>query len=161
MENKFQNLLASDLFKEEHFVAEVQAKLAELMDSKGFSRAELARKLGVSRARVTQIFSDDAKNLTLRLLVRSYLALDEVPIVLSKSEYAVLCVANGSSRDARANRDCGDNELGAALIAKLLESAGVDGIEPERSARRLDASKIWAELGSNVIPLRGKAARYG
>lgn len=87
MNDVFQNLLDGPEFAEEYFVAEVQTQLSELMDRVGVTRAELARKLGVSRARVTQIFSDDAKNLTLRLLFRTYAALGEEPLVVQRSVY--------------------------------------------------------------------------
>ena len=61
MGNKFQKVFESEEFREEFFVAKAQAELAALLDERGISRAELARKLNVSRARVTQIFSDEAR----------------------------------------------------------------------------------------------------
>jgi transcriptional regulator with XRE-family HTH domain len=75
MNNPFGEILGSDEFREELFIAETQARLSQMLDDKGVSRAELARKLSVSRARVTQIFADDANNLTLKLLARSLLPL--------------------------------------------------------------------------------------
>jgi transcriptional regulator with XRE-family HTH domain len=69
---------------EEGFVVEVQSFLQELMSARGMTRAELARAMGVSRARVTQIFSDECTNLTIRLLARAVHALGEVPNVDSE-----------------------------------------------------------------------------
>jgi transcriptional regulator with XRE-family HTH domain len=66
---------------EEGFVVDVQSFLAELMDARGVSRADLARAMGVSRGRVSQIFSDECTNLTVRLLARAVHALGEVPSI--------------------------------------------------------------------------------
>lgn len=65
------------VFAEEAAVVEVQSLLHQLMENKGWSRADLARAMNVSRARVTQIFSDECKNLTVRLLARAMTALEE------------------------------------------------------------------------------------
>ena len=67
------------IFAEEDFVVEAQIFLHQIMEKKGLTRADLARAMGVSRARVTQIFSDDCKNFTVRLLARAAHALGEVP----------------------------------------------------------------------------------
>jgi transcriptional regulator with XRE-family HTH domain len=72
------------VFAEEDFVVEAQTFLHSLMEEKGFSRADLARAMGVSRARVTQIFSDECKNFTVRLLARAVHALGEIPIMALK-----------------------------------------------------------------------------
>lgn len=87
MANIFSEVIGSELFREEYFVSEIQARLSSIMEDKGISRAELARKLGVSRARVTQIFSDDANNFTIRLMFNVFSALEEEPIILTKQEY--------------------------------------------------------------------------
>lgn len=62
---------------EENFVADAQLLLHEVMLAKGISRTELAGRLGVSRARITQLFSSECKNFTVRLLARAMHALDE------------------------------------------------------------------------------------
>ena len=67
------------VFAEEDFVVESQIFLHQLMEEKGFSRADLARAMGVTRARVSQIFSDECKNFTVRLLARAVHALGEMP----------------------------------------------------------------------------------
>lgn len=69
---------------EEGFVVDVQVFLHEMMVEKQVSRAELARLMGVSRSRITQIFSDDCKNLTIRLLAKAAHALGEVPMIESE-----------------------------------------------------------------------------
>jgi transcriptional regulator with XRE-family HTH domain len=67
------------IFAEEAFVVDAQILLNQIMKEKGFSRADLARSMNVSRARITQIFSDECKNFTVRLLARAMFALGEAP----------------------------------------------------------------------------------
>ena len=159
MGNLFKDRIDSDEFREEYFVAEAQARLDNLLDEKGVTRAELARKLDVSRARVSQIFSDDANNLTLRLLARSFLALGEQPMILTKSEFERLqkgtevSAVAGRVHTARATPN--QEVLTATLIAELLRSAVVNhSSDQEKTGRRNGNVRNWAENGSNVIPLR-------
>lgn len=69
-------------YAEEAFVVDVQSFLHQLMVEKGFNRSQLAEAMGVSRARVTQIFSDECKNFTVRLLARAVHALGENPEIV-------------------------------------------------------------------------------
>jgi len=71
-------------YAEEAFVVDVQSFLHQLMVEKGFSRSQLAEAMGVSRARITQIFSDECKNFTVRLLARAVHALGEYPEITSE-----------------------------------------------------------------------------
>lgn len=157
----FAKLLASDQFKEEFLVAEAQARLSQLLDDKGVCRAELARRLNVTRARVTQIFSDEAKNLTFRLLIRSYLALGEEPVIVPRSEYDALKAKRSETQaneKSSTPQDAVDG-MAEAVIAKLLRATiGERQVESERLKRNDDA-KEWASAGSNVIALRERA--YG
>lgn len=72
------------IFAEEAFVVDVQILLNRIMKEKDFSRADLARAMNVSRARITQIFSDDCKNFTVRLLARAMHAMEETPELICK-----------------------------------------------------------------------------
>jgi transcriptional regulator with XRE-family HTH domain len=65
------------IFAEEALVVDAQIFLHTLMEEKGISRADLARAMGVSRARITQMFSDECKNFTIRLFARAAFALGE------------------------------------------------------------------------------------
>lgn len=65
------------LFAQEEFVADIQALLHDMMERKCVSRAELAKRLGVSKPRVTQFFAGDGSNLTARTIARVFHALDE------------------------------------------------------------------------------------
>lgn len=156
--NIFGHLLASDEFKEESFVAETQAQLSRLLDDKGVSRAELARRLNVSRARITQIFSDEAQNLTLRLLVRSYLALGEEPVVLSRSEYEQLQCAAENVAVQKVESGSSVDGIAEALIAKLLQANIGEGLEvADRFSKVSAKTEDWVSAGSNVVPLRRAA----
>jgi transcriptional regulator with XRE-family HTH domain len=68
----------------EGFMVDVQVYLNEIMEKKKISRAELARRMGVSRARVSQMFSDDS-NVTVRQLARAAYHLGEEPRVESET----------------------------------------------------------------------------
>ncbi len=62
---------------EETLIADVQVAVHNLMLDRSLSRADLARALGVSQARVAQMFSDSAPNLTLRTLARVFRVLGQ------------------------------------------------------------------------------------
>ena len=62
---------------EEELIVDVQVAIHSLMLDRGLSRADLARELGVSQARVSQMFSDDAKNLTLRTVAKIFRVLGQ------------------------------------------------------------------------------------
>lgn len=68
----------------EGFIVDVQVYLNEIMEKKKISRAELSRRMGVSRARVSQMFSDDS-NVTVRQLARAAYHLGEEPRVESET----------------------------------------------------------------------------
>jgi transcriptional regulator with XRE-family HTH domain len=71
------------VFAEEAAVVDAQTLLHSVMERKGVSRADLARAMNVSRPRVTQIFSDECSNLTIRLLARALCALGEDLVLLT------------------------------------------------------------------------------
>lgn len=64
-------------FAEEALIADVQVVIHNLMLDRNVSRADLARALNVSDARVSQMFSDTAPNLTLRTIARIFHVLGE------------------------------------------------------------------------------------
>jgi transcriptional regulator with XRE-family HTH domain len=158
MNNPFGEILGSDEFREELFIAETQARLSQMLDDKGVSRAELARKLSVSRARVTQIFADDANNLTLKLLARSFIALDEEPLIISKREYEELKAAAAHREVTKAAKREPYRQIDAALIAELLRAhQAFEKSEPEKQPRRAEHTRDWASAGPNIIPFREAA----
>lgn len=118
---------------EEGFVVEVQSFLQELMNAEGVTRAELARRMGVSRARVTQIFSDECKNLTVRLLAKAAHALGQEPSIESEL-----------TRRLRAGRDDEDREAQISaspnVVALWQDTTGTSmaDVECTGSDERLD-----------------------
>jgi transcriptional regulator with XRE-family HTH domain len=80
MNDRVQRLEASTDFAEEMLVAEIQSVLEELLEQKGYSRTDLAKRMGVTKARVTQIFSD-TQNFTVRLIARAFHALGEKVVI--------------------------------------------------------------------------------
>lgn len=104
VENRTARTLSS---VEEGFVVDVQSFLQELMDARQMSRADLARAMGVSRGRITQIFSDECKNLTIRLLARAVHALGDEPEIDSSTTREI---REGRQRVRRAElMDAADN----------------------------------------------------
>ncbi|WP_397586697.1 helix-turn-helix domain-containing protein [Sphingobium fuliginis] len=90
----------SAIFAEEGFVVDAQIFLNELMLEKHISRADLAKAMGVSRARITQIFSDECKNFTVRLLARAIHALGEEAFITHRRAFEAL--RNASREEAPA-----------------------------------------------------------
>lgn len=84
---------------EEGFVVDVQSFVQELMDARKMSRADLARAMGVSRGRITQIFSDECKNLTVRLLARAVHALGDEPEIDSRTTREIREKRQSTRRD--------------------------------------------------------------
>lgn len=72
------------IFAEEAFVVEVQSLIQELMDERGINRSQLADILGVSKARVSQIFSDNG-NVTVKTLAGAAHALGDKLVITSEN----------------------------------------------------------------------------
>lgn len=66
-----------EVFSVEALVFSVQVALQKAMAEKGVSNKELASRLGMSPARVSQIFSEKGPNLTLNTIARVAYALEE------------------------------------------------------------------------------------
>ncbi len=71
---------------QEMFVVQAQVTINRLMREHDVSQAELARRLGVSEARVSSMFSND-KNFTLRTIGRIIHALGEEAMLVTTREY--------------------------------------------------------------------------
>ena len=67
----------TSVYAEEALVVDLQSLLHTVMIEKGMSRSQLAQAMGVSKARITQLFSDDTGNFTVRVLARALHALGE------------------------------------------------------------------------------------
>lgn len=88
---------------EESLIADVQVVIHNLMLERRISRADLARALGVSDARVSQMFSDAAPNLTLRTIARVFRVLGEECRFTSDRWEEILGVARESEEAANSS----------------------------------------------------------
>lgn len=58
------------LLAEEEFIADAQMYLLNLMGKQGISKADLARKLGISKSAVSQMFGNEPTNFSMRKFAR-------------------------------------------------------------------------------------------
>ena len=75
-----------EAFAIESLVFSVQVALQRAMSKHGVTNKELAHRLGMSPARVSQVFSSNGPNLTLKTIARIQHALGEDFELVSKSE---------------------------------------------------------------------------
>jgi transcriptional regulator with XRE-family HTH domain len=127
---------------EESFVVDVQSYLQELMNLRGVNRSELAGAMGVSRGRISQIFSDECTNLTVRLLARAAHALGEEPQISSTS-VDTLRGRRHAARRSEAIQLC-DNVVPLGHSAWIDESKIDEDVTVEDTTRRA-ATKFMAE----------------
>jgi antitoxin component HigA of HigAB toxin-antitoxin module len=90
----------------EAFVADTQFRLHQLMKAKGVSRAELAERLGVSKARVSAMFGGNT-NLTLQTIGHVLHALGERGVLSSPTIDARLRELKAEVAAAAAEQDTG------------------------------------------------------
>lgn len=85
---------------EERALLAAQKAMQRLVNAQGLRYRDLARRLGVSEARVSQLFGDDASNLTMRTLAKVFHTFGEELVITSKSEFErALSDAKGSALD--------------------------------------------------------------
>lgn len=101
---------------EEDFVIDAQFLLQDLMSNHNITRADLARKAGVSKARLTHLFKPDA-NPTLRTLARLFYALGEKPVVSSASRQ----INKGAEAVAKTWVDC-DTDKDASSVSRKSQT---------------------------------------
>ena len=115
---------------EEALVVDAQIFLQRIMNEKNVSRTELAERMGVTKARISQIFSDECKNFTIRLLARAAAALGEEVEVGSRLTKA---------QDAQRERKRATDLVRACTNATLLwvdegeDDGHVDALSDEQS----------------------------
>jgi transcriptional regulator with XRE-family HTH domain len=78
------------LVAENRFVTDVQLVIERAMDERGISQADLARVLDVSEARISQILSDNGKNMQARTIARIAHALALIPSIQMVEKAAYL-----------------------------------------------------------------------
>lgn len=103
------------IFAEEGFIADVQVAIESLLADKDMNRADLARALKVSQARVSQMFGDEANNLTLRTLARIFHVLREELRITSPRLDELLYSSN--ELDEIAKRDWSTENIAKVMAA--------------------------------------------
>ena len=89
---------------EADLILAVQTEIQTLLNGKGLRARDLAKRLGVTEARVSQMFGDQAKNLTLRTIARIFHHLGETAYITTHEAYArAIATARGDDahRDER------------------------------------------------------------
>lgn len=129
---------SGNLFAEERLIADVQYRIQKLMNLKGTTRAELARRLDVSEARVSQIFSQSPRNLTLRTVADIFNVLGEE------------CKLTSPSLD-RAERE----GRGADVENRSTQPAYLqgEGAQPRVARRRAENRELEAWLSASKSQL--------
>ncbi|MDM7927558.1 MAG: helix-turn-helix transcriptional regulator [Blastomonas fulva] len=72
---------------EADFILAVQSAIQKLLNNKGLRARDLSKRLQVTEARISQMFGDQAKNLTLRTIARVFYHLDETPLICTIREF--------------------------------------------------------------------------
>lgn len=99
---------------EESFIVDVQINIQWLLNDKGMTQADLARALNVSEARVSRLFGDDARNLTLRTIARIFKVMGERCRVTSpRLEELIAQALKGPSRGK-------DSEVSVSRVMSVL-----------------------------------------
>ena len=113
---------------EENFLIDMQFLLQKVLTDKGLTRSELAKKLGISKARLSQIFAAEA-NPTVRSFARYFHALGAGLAVSVKKEADQNVPSLSNASDWRFETDdsaLGGRKRGAAsddrLVAVLKEA---------------------------------------
>jgi DNA-binding Xre family transcriptional regulator len=69
------------------FVLKTQSEIQKILNKKGLRPRDLAKRLNVTEARVSQMFGDHAKNLTLKTIARIYHQLGETAYITTIEEF--------------------------------------------------------------------------
>jgi transcriptional regulator with XRE-family HTH domain len=140
---------------EERYLLATQRAMQRLMTAKGLRYRDLARRLGVSEARVSHIFGDDATNLTIRTVARVFHCLEEQPLIFSSSDHArSLAEARGANPPSLATWT-----VSAAADCFWVDPSAetVDGVTLPKDNGRPATTREWA-LAEDAAERRGRAA---
>jgi hypothetical protein len=159
-ENELAHIEQSVEYAEERLVADAQSMIVDAMARARVTKAELARMLDVSRPRVTQMLSDDCKNLTLKLLARTCFALD-VPVKLIRADEVVArktdmgwCIGTPWNDEVwHTSLPANQNDKG--LVKRLAQAEPAQTLQPRG---HLDEATLASLMADAVEPRRKVAA---
>lgn len=133
---------ADDRLFEEEFLLACQCEIQRLLNDKQLRYRDLAKRLKVSEARVSQMLGDEAANLTIRTVARIFERLGEAPVLITRREYDRLS-AGRERWDGPAERAwtmvAGDVSRFAVACVQLVDEG--DGHTPADG--RLSRSSDW------------------
>ena len=113
---------------EERFLLAAQVEIQRLLNEKGLRYKDLAHRLGVSEARVSQLFGDDANNLTIRTIAKIFHKLGETPkLMTERALHKRLSEASGEAVPSggwivTASAEAFDVGMGPEFVQALDES---------------------------------------
>ncbi|MEA3015201.1 MAG: hypothetical protein QOD42_3746 [Sphingomonadales bacterium] len=128
---------------EERFLLMAQTEMQRLLNDKELRYRDLSKRLGVSEARVSQMFGDDAANLTLRTIARVFHKLDHRPLLMCADEFERrLAEARGTSAGlARAWTFSGAaDDLSVGACTEVVPKSEA----PKHFSRSITSTKEWA-----------------
>ncbi len=118
------------ILAQERLVVDVQVAIQQLLVKRGLRQGDLAALLGVSPARVSQMFGDEARNLTLRTLGRIFHVLGTRCVVREADDAAAV---EGEMPDAapagfvETDVDVSEGKVAPADIADFVRAAASRG----------------------------------
>lgn len=92
-------------YLEEGFIGDIQIEITRMLSEKRVSRSELARRLKISPAAVSQMLGDGGANLTSRTIARAYIALGEEAAICTKRELKKLREVSDANIRTHTSRD--------------------------------------------------------
>jgi DNA-binding Xre family transcriptional regulator len=128
---------------EERFLLQTQSAIQKLLNDKDIKYRDLANRLKVSEARISQMFGDEASNLTLRTIAKIFYHLNEMPLVHSQREFdRAIAEAKGTALSASQWRvRAAPNDL---MVGDDIDL--VDDIEDSRERGRASSTTFqWAQ----------------
>lgn len=140
-------LIREDVLFEEAFLLQVQCCIQGLLNDKRLKYRDLSKRLGVSEARVSQMFAEDASNLTIRTIARIFYQLGERPVLITEHGSAHLSngeIHGGSEAWIVAATDVDRFEVAHAQVIEMSE--------PRAEPRSVPASE-WLE----AVPMLTRA----
>ncbi len=133
-----------NLLVEERFLLQVQVAIQTLLNEKKLRYRDLAKRLGVSESRVSQMFGDDGANLTIRTIARIFHQLGEEAAVVSQRSLGCL---TGESADPHVANDHHLWHLAAGDFGASFDIARAQFVEEmdDSTSVRAPRHRDWIE----------------
>lgn len=86
---------------EAEFIVAVQSEIQRVMNDRGLRARDLSKRLNVSEARVSQMFGEQAKNLTIRTIAKIFYQLGQSPVLTTRCQLeSMIALARGEAADS-------------------------------------------------------------